>query len=77
MAGHINGNKHTICKEQGKRFNPYFDFYGEGYGKCLKCEVFFKDVLRCPCCNQQLRKRRRDKTGTGKNSPNNDTRARH
>ena len=53
---------HGVCDRYCiKKCSGYLR-YSLGFKRCSKCEKFF-DVpgIRCPCCNQQLRCKRRDK----------------
>ena len=47
--------------------------YQKGYRRCLKCGYFkTKELIKCPCCNQRLRYKNRQKNHPHKKYKNND-----
>lgn len=69
-------NRHRICKIMRVK-KPHSIVYKNKLKRCTKCDVYYSiPELNCPCCNTRLRLHIRNKTGTVKNHPDNDTRLR-
>lgn len=69
-------NRHRICKIM-RVTKSRSTVYKNKLKRCTKCAVYYSiPDMRCPCCNILLRGRRRDKVGTKKHQPYNDTRLR-